>query len=252
MKRYLLIFSFFLSLAVAASDKITVNSKTNNTAVVELYTSQGCSSCPPADRWLKALIETAPGEMDVLALAFHVDYWDYIGWKDRFASPRFTSRQRQLAANNQQSSVYTPEFFVGGREARGPDEVLDKIGRTNAMPAEIDLELGVSRNGNQLTLELVPSRDKHGTSGLHYRFIVYEKNLVSDITRGENSGAILKHHHVVRYMSPARKLNPSNSHIIPRDPEWKLDDIGAAALVTTPGNLDYLNAVYTSIRPILD
>ena len=250
--RYLLLFSFVFSLAVSASDKITVNSKVNKTAVVELYTSQGCSSCPPADRWLEALIETEPDDLNVLALAFHVDYWDYIGWKDRFASPRFTSRQRQLAANNKQSSIYTPEFFVGGREARGSNQVLDKIGRTNAMPAEIDLQLGVSRNGNGLTLELIPSIENHDTNSLHYRFVVYEKNLVSDITRGENAGEILKHQHVVRYMTPARKLNPSNSHVVIIDPLWKLDDIGVAALVTTPGNLDYLHAVYTPIGPILD
>ena len=250
--KYLLLVSFLFSLAVSASEKITVNSETNKTAVVELYTSQGCSSCPPADRWLEALIESAPDELNVLALAFHVDYWDYIGWKDRFANPRFTSRQRQLAVNNRQSSVYTPEFFVGGREARGTDGVLNIIDRTNAMRAEIDLQLSVSRNGNGLTLELVPSSDKHDTNGLHYRFIIYEKNLVSDVTRGENSGKILKHQNVVRYMSPARKLNPSNSQVVSVDPQWKLDDIGVAALVTTPGNLDYLHAVYTPVHAILD
>ena len=250
--RYLLLLSFLFSLSVYASETITVKSKSSKTAVVELYTSEGCSSCPPADRWLEALIETASGDLDVLALAFHVDYWDYIGWKDRFASPRFTSRQRQLGANNKQSSIYTPEFFVGGREARGTNRILDKIGQTNAMRSEVDLELSVARNGNGLTLGLMPSSDKHDTNGLHYRYFVYEKNLVSDVTSGENSGEILKHQHVVRYMSPARKLNPSNSHIISIDPEWKLEDIGVAALVTTPGNLDYLQAVYTPIQPLLD
>ncbi|NNE62941.1 MAG: DUF1223 domain-containing protein, partial [Gammaproteobacteria bacterium] len=83
--RYLLLLSVVFSLSVSASETITVNSQSNKTAVVELYTSEGCSSCPPADRWLEALIATASGELDVLALAFHVDYWDYIGWKDRFA-----------------------------------------------------------------------------------------------------------------------------------------------------------------------
>ena len=250
--RYLLILSIILSLPLSAADKITVNSNSNKTAVVELYTSEGCNSCPPADQWFEALIETATDELDVLALAFHVDYWDYIGWKDRFASPKFTSRQRQLGNNNKQSTIYTPEFFVGGLETRGTYRVLDEIYQTNDTHAEIDLELTVARNGNGLTLELLPSSNIHDTNGLHYRYFVYEKNLQSDVIRGENAGKTLKHQHVVRYMSPARKLNSVNSHVISIDPKWKLKDIGVAALVTTPGNLAYLQAVHTSIQPLLD
>ena len=212
--RFLLLFSFLFSLSGYASEMITVNSKASKTAVVELYTSEGCSSCPPADRWLEALIETTPDELDMLVLAFHVDYWDYIGWKDRFASPEFTSRQRQLGTINKQSSIYTPEFFVGGKETRGTYSVLDKISRTNDMRAEVDLELSVSLNGNGLTLQLLPDSDKHDMNSLHYRYFVYEKNLASDVTRGENSGEILKHQNVVRYMSPARKLKHLNSQII--------------------------------------
>ncbi|MCP4433090.1 MAG: DUF1223 domain-containing protein [Gammaproteobacteria bacterium] len=248
----LLILIFIFSLPLSASETITVNSKSGKTAVVELYTSEGCSSCPPADQWFEALIETASDELDVLALAFHVDYWDYIGWKDRFANPKYTSRQRQLGANNKQSSIYTPEFFVSGVETRGTYRVLDEIHQTNDMHAEVDLELTVTHNGNGLLLELMPSSDIHDTNGLHYRYFVYEKNLVSEVTRGENSGETLKHQHVVRYMSPARKLTPTSSLVIAIDPAWKLDDIGVAALVTTPGNLSYLQAVYTSIQALLD
>ena len=252
MMKYLFLLSCLIPLLASAAEKITVESNSRKTAVVELYTSEGCSSCPPADQWFEAVIQLADEELDILALAFHVDYWDYIGWKDRFADPKYTSRQRQLGANNRQNSIYTPEFFVGGKEARGTRKVLDEIYRVNKTSAEIELELTVSRNGNGLHLELASSSDKHDTNDLHYRYFVYEKNLSSNVTRGENSGETLHHQHVVRYMSPARKLRPDNAQIISIDPQWKLKDIGVAALVTTPGNLSYLQAVSTPLAPLLD
>ena len=118
MLRILLLTALF-SLPAYAGDPIVISSGDKQTAVVELYTSEGCSSCPSADRWLSRLIELPEDEGDVLALAFHVDYWDYLGWKDRFSSAAYTSRQRQLGANNLQRTIYTPEFFVNGMEARG-------------------------------------------------------------------------------------------------------------------------------------
>jgi len=250
MIRYILI-GCLLSLSAQAGDTITVESSAQKTAVVELYTSEGCSSCPPADQWLEALVEAESDDIDVLALAFHVDYWDYIGWKDRFASPKYTSRQRQLGANNKQRSIYTPEFFVGGKEARGTTRVLNEIRTANEMHAEIGLELTVSKYGDGLQIDLMPSNAKLNSKMLHHRYFVYEKNLVSDVTRGENSGETLRHQHVVRHMSPARKLNPQNTYQINIDPDWQLENIGVAVLVTTPGNESYLQAVYTAIAPLL-
>ena len=250
--RYLILIGCLFSMSAQAAESLTVKSKSLKTAVVELYTSEGCSSCPPADQWLEALIDSESDDLDVLALAFHVDYWDYIGWKDRFASPKYTSRQRQLGANNKQNNIYTPEFFVGGKETRGTRSILNDIYQANEMPSEVDLKLTISKNGNSLQLELESDSDKLDLDGLHHRYFVYEKNLASNVTRGENSGETLKHQHVVRHMSPARKLNAPNTYLVSIDPDWKLDDIGVAALVTTPGNLSYLQAVYTPITPLLD
>ena len=250
MVRFILI-GCLLSMSVQASETITVKSNKQQTAVVELYTSEGCSSCPPADQWLEALVETDTDELDVLALAFHVDYWDYIGWKDRFANPKYTSRQRQLGANNKQRSIYTPEFFVGGKETRGTARVLNAIRNSNETRSEIDLKLTVIKTGNGLQIELEPSSDKLDNKMLHHRYFVFEKNLVSDVSRGENAGETLRHQQVVRYMSPARKLNPKNTHTINIDPDWQLENIGVAALVTTPGNLSYLQAVHTPISRLL-
>ena len=247
----LIVIGCLLSLSVQANESLTIQSNGQKTAVVELYTSEGCSSCPPADQWLEALIEAPTDELDVLALAFHVDYWDYIGWKDRFASAANTSRQRQLGANSLQNNIYTPEFFVGGKETRGTRNILKEIYAANSMKAEIDLKLTISRINNNLQLELTPVGNMPDSRPLHHRFFIYEKNLASDVTRGENSGERLSHQHVVRYMSKAQKFGSSNQYSINIDPEWQLENIGVAALVTTPGNDSYLQAVYTEITPLL-
>ncbi len=250
MIRFLII-GCLLSLSTQAEDSFTVESNRQKAAVVELYTSEGCSSCPPADRWLEELVAVPTDELNLLALAFHVDYWDYIGWKDRFANPQYTARQRQLGTINKQGTLYTPEFFVDGRETRGTLNVLDKIRAANETDAALELKLTVTKNGNSLALELEPSDILFDAKILHHRYFVFENNLVSQVTRGENSGKTLHHQRVVRHMSRALKLNARNSYQINIDPGWQLENIGVAALVTTPGNAAYLQAVYAPIFPLL-
>jgi hypothetical protein len=97
-------------LAVAAEAPVCQARSSATTRVVELYTSEGCNSCPPADRWLSG-VASAP---DTVALAFHVDYWDRLGWKDRFASAAFTQRQSQQQAVNGARFSYTPQVVVDG------------------------------------------------------------------------------------------------------------------------------------------
>ena len=96
---------------LAAPPQCQASSGATLTPVIELYTSEGCSSCPPADQWLSSL-KGKP----VVAEAFHVAYWDYIGWKDRFAQPVFSTRQRDIAALNRQSGIYTPQLVRNGRD----------------------------------------------------------------------------------------------------------------------------------------
>ena len=235
-----------------AAETIIISSNGQQTAVLELYTSEGCSSCPSADRWLAALVELPNDELDVLALAFHVDYWDYLGWKDRFGSPRYTSRQRQLGSNNNQRTIYTPEFFVDGKEARGTRNVLDKIRSANKQQAQIQLKLSISKSSNALQIELESVTPDAVDKPLRHRYFVYENQLMSDVTRGENSGERLFHQQVVRYMSPEIDLKDNNRHKITINPEWRLDNIGVAALVTEPGNENYLQVVHSTITALLD
>lgn len=240
-----------LALPAYAAETIVVNSGATQTAVVELYTSEGCSSCPRADRWLSSLIEVPKHELDVLALSFHVDYWDYLGWKDRFSSPAYTSRQRKLGANNLQRTIYTPEFFVNGKEARGTNRILQKIQQSNEQKAPLVLELSVSKVDNSLIIDLRSPGQRDTIGQVHHRYIVYENNLSTDVKRGENSGEILRHEQVVRYMSSAQNLQTSNQHRIDIDPEWKSENIGVAVLVTSPGDIRYLQALHTSIANLL-
>jgi hypothetical protein len=184
-------------------------------------------------------------------LAWHVDYWDYLGWKDRFSSAANTSRQRQLGANNQQQTIYTPEFFVNGVEARGTNNILQKIQHANLQPSPLDLKLTVSRDQSSLVIELAsPDADDSSEQILH-RYLVYENNLSTDVQRGENSGAILDHEQVVRYMSKAKSLRRQNQYRIAIDPDWKPENIGVAVLVTSPGDRHYLQALHTPVASLL-
>jgi len=240
-----------ISLSANAVEPIEISSGDRQTAVVELYTSEGCSSCPSADRWLSRLIETPSDEVNVLALAFHVDYWDYLGWKDRFSSADYTRRQRHLGANNLQRTIYTPEFFVNGMEARGTNNILDKIQQANRQQALLDLKLTVSRDETGLLLELHSPGDRSTVGQIHHRYLVYENNLSTDVKRGENSGETLNHQQVVRYMSKAQNLQQNNQHRIAIEPDWNPQNIGVAVLVTSPGERDYLQALHTSVASLL-
>jgi hypothetical protein len=247
----ILILASLLSLSAYASDPIVVSSGDKQIAVVELYTSEGCSSCPSADKWLSRLVKVPKDEIEVLALAFHVDYWNYLGWKDRFSSADYTSRQRQLGANNRQNTIYTPEFFVNGMEARGTGKILDKIKQANQQQAPLVLKLRVSRDKTGLLLKLDALADRDTIGLVHHRYLVYENNLSTDVERGENSGEVLKHEQVVRYMSEAKSLQTENHHRIAIDPDWQPQNIGVAVLVTSPGNQHYLQALHTPVASLL-
>ena len=108
-----------LALLSPLAGAVTYTSGVQQTPTIELFTSQGCSSCPPADRWLTRLLQRPGLWQEFVPLAFHVDYWDSLGWKDRFADPANTRRQRRYYRSGGINSVYTPGFVVDGREWKG-------------------------------------------------------------------------------------------------------------------------------------
>ncbi|MDJ0823711.1 MAG: DUF1223 domain-containing protein [Paracoccaceae bacterium] len=154
----------------------------NNPVVVELFTSQGCSSCPPADALLAAL----GARDDVIALALHVDYWDYIGWKDSFAIPGHTARQKGYAREGGRRSVYTPQMVINGQHdvvGSKPMKVADLVARHRAKPRPVALE--VSREGGELRIE---ARAKGKVSKAQIYVVRFTPSQRVDIHRGENAG----------------------------------------------------------------
>ena len=164
--------------------------------VVELFTSQGCSSCPPADRWLGTLRERYGDR--VIALSMHVGYWDYIGWKDPFAKPLFAARQRELAAIGRSRVVYTPQVVLAGRDFRGwpaRSQFADAVAAINATPARAAIDLAIAA-GQIRAQASVPRREDREDTALFVA--VYENGLANRVTAGENRGATLHHDFVVR------------------------------------------------------
>ena len=159
--------------------------------VVELFTSQGCSSCPAADELLARL----GARDDVIALGLHVDYWDYIGWKDRFADPAFTRRQKGYARASGRRSIYTPQMIVQGRDdvvGNRPMDVTELIQAHAARPAAATLD--ISRRGDRLAI----SADAHRALGpVDLHLVRYIPERTVDIPLGENAGKQLTYTHIV-------------------------------------------------------
>lgn len=165
--------------------------------LVELYTSQGCSSCPPADEFMAHLAN----DPDVIALALHVDYWDYIGWKDTFANPQFTKRQKAYARAIGSRTIYTPQMIVGGQdrvEGNDPMEVSDKIRRHMTVPSPIDLTL--TRKGSQV---MIAARANGAVPGLmRVQLVRYKEREDVKIGRGENAGRDVAYYNIVTSWQP--------------------------------------------------
>jgi len=175
----------------AAAPQCSALSGPTAAALVELYTSEGCNSCPPADRWLSALKDRP----DVVALAFHVDYWDGLGWKDRFASPLHTQRQAQQRAVNGARFSYTPQVVVDGRDRKDWPR-LNIDGARPPAPVRITL----TRVGDRVTAEVVPAA---GTpAALAAYWAVTESGHRTAVKAGENEGVVLEHDFVVRHYRP--------------------------------------------------
>lgn len=160
--------------------------------VVELYTSQGCSSCPPADEYLRKLA-TEPG---VIALALHVDYWDYIGWTDKFGNPKFTDRQKAYAHAGGSNTIYTPQMIVGGVdrvEGTDPALVEGAIRRHQAALAPVALHL--VRHGERV--QIAAEADPPLQVPLHVQLVRYHPNARVHIEYGENAGQVLDYANIV-------------------------------------------------------
>ena len=209
---------------IAACD---IRSGPHTAALVELYTSEGCSSCPPADRRLADLrVGTT-----LVPLALHVGYWDALGWRDPYARAEFAARQRWLARRGGGRAVYTPQFFVGGTDV-GPVALAAEIDKLNHQPALASIRLQARRQkGDALAIS---ASAKTAVDDAALYVALAENDLSSQVQAGENKGRKLSHDHVVRVW-----IGPIELHVgaiewersIPLAPSWRPAQLELSAFV---------------------
>src|SRR5437763_7795753 len=190
----------FTFAARAAEPACSATSGPRTAALVELYTSEGCDSCPAADHWLSSLFGQGFRSGQVVPLALHVDYWDYIGWKDPYAKREFSQRQRKLSQLQRLALVYTPQVLLQGTDFRSWSgaEFERAVARINARPARARLELEILAVLPE-ALELraratIPDPAQHSDAALY--IAAYENRLESRVLAGENRRRLLTHDHV--------------------------------------------------------
>jgi hypothetical protein len=221
-------------------------------ALVELYTSEGCSSCPPADKRLTEFPSGTHGSDDVVPLSLHVDYWDDLGWKDPFSQSRFSERQSWLVHANGHKTVFTPHFFVSGTEVRDwRDDLARQLKRVTAEPARASIRLRAEMTpGGTISIAGSATPSKESTKAATALFIaVTEDKLVSSISAGENRGVTLSHDHVVREWIgpiPLKKGDTDFKRTVTARRDWDAAQLSVAAFVQDFGSGQVLQAVEAS------
>jgi len=175
--------------------------------LLELYTSEGCSSCPPAEAWLGRFKESAALWKTIVPIAFHVDYWDYLGWHDPWARRTFTDRQRSYASSWNSSSVYTPGFVRNGREWQPTHDINEAPEATTAKPGILH---AISTDGNDWKITFTPAEGLTGNFEVHAARLVSE--LQSDVRAGENNGRHLVHNFTAQDLIDAAMQKQNNTH----------------------------------------
>lgn len=235
--------SLVLMVPAVAATECSAKSGAQHVVLLELYTSEGCSSCPPADRWLSKL----PASNDkFIPLSFHVDYWDYIGWKDRFAQAKFTARQREMAALGRASFVYTPQFMLNGRDFRGAgDEFFRQVSTANRAAARATISIDLKSSPGFVELSTKTTSAERDAA---LYLALYENGLQNDVKAGENYGSTLRHDYVVREWLGPFSLDPHTAKIALK-PDWVAANMGAVAVVQNRSSGEVLQAVSLKLCP---
>jgi len=226
------------------------SSPRTTTALVELYTSEGCDSCPPADRWLSSLGPRGYAPDRVVPVALHVDYWDYIGWKDPYARQAHSARQRKMAQLARAAAIYTPQVLLQGQDFRGWGSASfdAAVAKINARPAKarISLTLDTGRR-DAFAVGATAELENASPDGVIALFLgTYENKLVSEVKAGENRGKTLPHDYVVlQWVGPLEfkggKL--AERHTLPLLPKAVPDHSGVVAFVQNRANGEVLQAL---------
>lgn len=244
---------FISAVALAApwgADAADCSAKSGVTTapVVELFTSEGCDSCPPADKWFSTLM---PPAANVVPLAFHVDYWDYIGWRDNFAHAAFNQRQREAVKRQGGRVSYTPQVMLDGRDFRSwskASEFRKSLSGIQLRPARAQVELALKANATSLELisaGFVPGALERTQSAAF--LAITESNLQSRVTAGENKGVTLRHDHVVRELLGPFPIGADGKFSATRNIAlgngWKPRDLSAVVFVQDQKSGETLQAL---------
>lgn len=231
----------------------TADSGNTRAALVELYTSEGCSSCPPADKALSQIGNTAASNTArIVPLALHVDYWDSIGWKDPFAQPAFSQRQDWEVHANRHRTSFTPHFFVNGREVQNWRGDLAENLRRDASPAPARLQVRAEPRGNALRVQVdtsVTGAPRTDRGPLQLFIAVTESKLSSQVKAGENSGAKLDHDFVVRNWIGPIDVQGSGGAVerVVDVPQLARGQVGVVAFLQDARTAEVLQAVDTGV-----
>jgi hypothetical protein len=242
MRRLVSLVLLWSAAGAIGADGFRFQSGTNHTALLELYTSEGCSSCPPAEESFSRLKAHPRLWIDFVPAAFHVDYWDYLGWRDPFGAADYSERQREYAAEWKSRSVYTPGFVLDGQEWRGrfgAEKLLRPSDRTAG-----GLELS-SDDGKRWRLRF-DQRSRGSSGSLVFYAALLGFDLSTDVKAGENRGRKLQHDFVVLTMSkaePSQRGGVFEGTVTLPPPPMQIERFAVAGWVCRRGALEPLQAV---------
>ena len=232
----------FFRKAVAFSE--TIGAADTTPVVLELFTSEGCSSCPPADALIS---EIGSSTKSVIPLAYHVDYWNHLGWADPLSSRQWSERQSDYARAMNLDGEYTPQMVIGGAwqcggsDAGSIERAVAAVRSTSQLGRiSIQTNLAAERLEIKISVQLLSTA---ATVSRVVMLAIYENGLVSKIGAGENGGREITYDYTVRKLLPAFELDPARRTSVSReitidlDPSWSLNHLGVAAFIQDPTSL---------------
>ena len=218
----------------APAASCSAESAARRVPLLELYTSEGCDSCPPVDRWVSTLPSRGYGSDRVVVLAYHVDYWDYIGWRDPYAQARFSERQRAANSRNGARFIYTPQLMLDGKDYRRAmlsDDFASRLAQLTRTPPKAAIRVSLEGAPETLTANGAWSVANGADMRQAQAWLaLYENRLGTDVRAGENRGKRLEHDFVVRDLAGPFAAG-SFTHRFRVDGRWKRNDLGVAAFV---------------------
>ena len=240
----------------AQAVQCTAQSAENTVALVELYTSEGCDSCPPADRWLASLASRGYTAQKVVPIALPVDYWDYIGWKDPYARAAHSARQRKMARLARAAMVYTPQVLLQGQDFRAWNSTAfeQAVAKINTTPAKARISLSLDTRRAD-AFEVTAAAELRGAAPSPEIAVflgAYENKLVSEVKAGENRGKALPHDYVVLQWAGPLEFKAgrlAERHVLPLLPGAVPRHSGVVAFVQNRATGEVLQALMLPACP---